>query len=487
MKFNIIITGTEHFTDSKILNKPITIPTLSSEVVIRLVPALKNNEPLPDELRNIVEVGIIPYEVANFFDPGVIGVDADDAQMEKLLAGAINEVFENKYKPVSGETIVVPIAQLDRELEQHQRRIAKLLAEVTNGYTPLTLSGNEKYAVGVDLGGVTIGFIVIRMSDGKELISSEVKTPKTPDGKRAPKDPVREKIVEQIQLIQQQLLEDKGIDIRGKCVIGVGVPGPVFSERGVIEQLTNFDESWDSCYIKKELEEKLDAPVYADNDANVAARAIAIISGMKTFIVLTLGTGIGGGIVMNGEVYHGIKGAGELGHFIVDTSPDARRCGCDNRGCLEAYASALNIGIIAKERVQADRRKGAQIFQMADGDWAQIDAMAVGKAALRHNDPLAHEILREMGANLAKAMKKIYEVSGIPIFTFVGNMATLRETVPTGSLVNKYTEKALAEIYGKTKAPIEMRPILEKLDGPNAGRLGAALLAASMVEKNKDG
>ena len=186
----------------------------------------------------------------------------------------------------------------------------------------------KPYVIGLDLGGTNSVFGIVD-ARGEIKATTAIKTKGYPD----PKDYVAASVAALEPIIESV----GGIEmIKG---MGIGAPnGNYYS--GQVEEAPNLD--WKGCVpLAKLFEEKLGIPVALTNDANAAAMGemtYGVARGMKNFIMITLGTGVGSGIVVNGQIVYGCDGfAGELGHAIIDRSPEARQCGCGRKGCLEAY------------------------------------------------------------------------------------------------------------------------------------------------------
>ena len=203
----------------------------------------------------------------------------------------------------------------------------------------------KKYAVGVDIGGTTVKLGLFDR-EGAVLDKWEIPTVKREQGRHILPDiaaSIRDKTV------------SAGIDSSDILGVGVGAPGPVDSE-GTVYRAVNL--GWDVFNISQTLGSCLDLPVKAANDANVAAFGEMWQGGGKghdNIVAVTLGTGVGGGIIVNGSILTGATGAGgEIGHIhIADDEPEA--CGCGNHGCLEQYASATGVVRLARRRLAQDQ------------------------------------------------------------------------------------------------------------------------------------
>ncbi|PWU03044.1 MAG: glucokinase [Bacteroidetes bacterium] len=203
---------------------------------------------------------------------------------------------------------------------------------------------DEKWLVGVDIGGTTIKMALISLN-GDLIYSWEVDTDKRGRGRYIPTTIARS--------IEQKLNELK--QTKNRLIgIGVGAPGPVNVEDGSIEVAVNL--GWENFPLQHILELETGLPVVVDNDANIAAIGEmwkGAGKGAKNLICVTLGTGVGGGIIVNGEVVHGVNGAaGEIGH-ITSVPKGGSPCNCGKSGCLETVASATGIVRLALKELSS--------------------------------------------------------------------------------------------------------------------------------------
>jgi glucokinase len=212
-----------------------------------------------------------------------------------------------------------------------------------------------QYAIGLDLGGTNLRAAAID-SSGKLLHKVSGKT-RLSEG--------RETVVEDMVSAIGELRDTCGRgDLAG---IGVGVPGFIVMETGVVADAPNLPGFKDFA-IRDELEKRLGARVILENDANAAAlgeKWMGAGRGVNDLVLLTLGTGVGGGIISSGRVLHGFVGmAGELGHMTI--IPDGNPCGCGNRGCLEKHASATAISATAKLLGLGDTLTAEDVYRLAE-------------------------------------------------------------------------------------------------------------------------
>ncbi len=265
----------------------------------------------------------------------------------------------------------------------------------------------KKYVFGVDIGGTTVKLGLFDV-EGNVLDKWEIPTRTENDGCNILPD-----IAESIQEKMKQIDDDAAIGV------GVGAPGPVDGD-GVIHRAVNL--GWGTFSVKETLEELLHMPVMAGNDANVAALGEMWMGGgrgYKDLVVVTLGTGVGGGIIIGGKVLTGSTGSGgEIGHIhLQDGEPEA--CGCGNHGCLEQYASATGITRLANRRLAADDKASA----LREGD---VTAKAVWDA-VKAGDELAIEVAEQFGAYLGKGLSVIAGVMNPEAFVIGGGVSKAGE------------------------------------------------------------
>ena len=270
----------------------------------------------------------------------------------------------------------------------------------------------SKVIFGVDLGGTTVKMGLFD-TEGNVSDKWEIKTRKEDNGS---------KILPDIAEAIKKKMAEKGIEKNDVVGVGIGVPGPV-DGNGVIYKAANL--GWGEFSVKEELSKLLEGiPVEAGNDANVAALGEMWKGGgvgYKNLVAVTLGTGVGGGIIVEGKILTGATGAGgEIGHIhIVDDEPDA--CGCGNHGCLEQYASATGVSRLAKRRLAKDNKPSS----LRNGD---LSAKAVFDA-VKAGDELAKEIAVQFGHYLGKGLAAIACVVNPEIFVIGGGVSKAGEVL----------------------------------------------------------
>lgn len=305
-----------------------------------------------------------------------------------------------------------------------------------------------KYCFGVDVGGTTIKMGLFTL-DGDIVEQWEVITRKEASGSLILPD-VAKAVIERMAKydIPKQ-------DIEG---IGVGVPAPV-SEDGTAPAAANL--GWGPTDIKGELEDILHIPVQVGNDANVAALGEMWKGGGRgcsSLVMVTLGTGVGGGVITGGKILTGAHGSGgEIGHLCVNYQ-ETERCGCGKKGCLEQYASATGIVTLARRRLAADDVPSTL------RDCSVISAKAVFDA-VKAGDAVAIEIAEEFGHFLGYALANICAVVDPEVIVIGGGVSK------AGAVLIDYIEKNFKAqaFFGNRDVRFAMAEL-----GNDAGIIGAA-------------
>lgn len=306
----------------------------------------------------------------------------------------------------------------------------------------------KKYAFGVDVGGTTVK-IGLFDKEGCVLDKWEIPTNKDNDGASILPD-VAESLLEK--------MKEKGISEEDLAGIGVGAPGAVDDEGTLVGGAVNI--GWKPFNIPKVLNAYINVPVKAANDANAAAFGEMWQGGGKGYtsmVAVTLGTGVGGGIIVNGNILTGATGAGgEIGHIHIEDN-ETEECGCKNKGCLEQYASATGIVRLAKRRLAKDD-KPSVLREGALSAKSVFDAVKAG-------DEVAMEIAGQFGEYLGKGLAAVAGVVNPEVFVIGGGVSKAGEILI--SYVEPWFQKyAFKQCRGAKFA-------LAKL-GNDAGIFGAA-------------
>lgn len=282
----------------------------------------------------------------------------------------------------------------------------------------------KKYGFGVDIGGTTCKLGLFETT-GMVLDKWEIPT-RTENGGENILSDVAAAIAE--KMTEKEILKTQ---VQG---IGIGVPGPVTSE-GVVLQCVNL--GWDIINVAKEMAERTGMPVKVGNDANVAALGEMWQGGgkgRKNVVMVTLGTGVGGGVITDGKVVTGSKGAGgEIGHIIVNDK-ETDPCGCGQRGCLEQYASATGIVRMAKKKLDSDSRESA--LRAIDPLTAK-DVFDAAKAG----DAVADEVVDDMTKILGRALANVARVVNPDVFVIGGGVSKAGSVI-TDRVKKYYDEKS---------------------------------------------
>ncbi len=312
------------------------------------------------------------------------------------------------------------------------------------------------YRIGVDLGGTNIAVGVI--NEKNEIIGrGKVKT-------RAPRP--AEAIFDSIKEAVDMAVVNAGINYEEILSVGIGTPGSVNKDTGAIEFSNNL--KFHNVPAKQMLEERLKKPVHLENDANAAALGEAVAgcgNGVKNFVAVTLGTGVGSGIIIDGKIYRGSNFCGgEMGHMVINV--DGIPCNCGRKGCWEKYASATALVSQAVEAMQSN--KDSLLWQTCDGDLNKVEGKTIFEAL-------------DLGDTTAKAVvdKYLYYVS-IGLANVIN--ALQPESVCIGGGISGQGEKILQPIRDIIKAERysvyadKQAKILKAELGNDAGIIGAALL-----------
>ena len=275
----------------------------------------------------------------------------------------------------------------------------------------------KKYVFGVDVGGTTVKMGLFNV-DGEVLDKWEIKTCTENGG---------EKILPDIAAAALGKLEEKNIAKEEVAGIGIGIPGPI-NEDGIVPHTANL--GWGYKEVTKELEELTGFPCKGGNDANVAALGESWkggAAGYSNVVMVTLGTGVGGGIIIGGKIVTGSNGAGgEIGHIHVDDNLTGT-CGCGKTGCLEQVASATGITKLANETLAGCDKNS----MLRDGE---VSAKAVFDA-VKENDELAKEVAERFGKYLGTALANITAIVDPQIIVIGGGVSK------AGPILLEYVEK----------------------------------------------
>lgn len=256
---------------------------------------------------------------------------------------------------------------------------------------------DTQYIVGVDLGGTSINVGVVPF-DGSRVLAMR----SSPTGADKGPKHVVDRIIMMIREAMRDAAKEAGIADDAFIGIGLGSPGPLDRSTGTVIETPNL--GWRNFPLRDLVSNAIGLPAELDNDANLATLGewwAGVAQGVDHLIGVTLGTGIGGGIVLGGRIFHGANDvAGEIGHMSIDST--GRKCKCGNYGCLEAYASGPAIAARAVEGLLSGEE--SLLLSLVDGDITRITAETVYEGIVA-GDPFAREVMRDtakfLGAGIA--------------------------------------------------------------------------------------
>lgn len=315
-----------------------------------------------------------------------------------------------------------------------------------------------KYCIGIDLGGTNIAGGVAT-PDGRLVHTQSVKTgmPCTPDD-----------IADRIAALCRALAQAVKTPLAQMAWVGVGAPGSVDKETGVVEYANNL-EFYD-VPLGAMLRARLGLPVYVDNDANAAAwgeyRA-GVGAGCFGMVMVTLGTGVGGGIIENGRIVTGCNwAAGELGHFVIDIN--GAPCNCGLRGCFEQYGSVT--ALIAQTRAAMRAARDSLLWEQAKGSEANVNGRTAFDA-MRRGDAAAKAVVDAYVNYLCVGITSIINIFQPEVLCVGGGIS--REGEAVLAPVREYAGK-----YGYARGSAKQTRIVAASLAGDAGIIGAALLGA---------
>lgn len=319
------------------------------------------------------------------------------------------------------------------------------------------MQNTSRIFIGVDLGGTNIEAAAVQ--EGRILASKKIKT----KAEKGAKGVIKR--VEKVSRAVMKRAQAQPDDFKALCI---GAPGAVVLETGVVSSAPNLN--WEDVPLAAKLEERLDLPVFVDNDVNIGVageHAYGAGSGAEDMVGVFVGTGIGGGVIINGELYYGSRGAaGEIGHMVV--VPNGRPCGCGKRGCVEAYASKTAMLKVIQKQLAEGRQ--SLLAEMVDQSSLVLPSSQIAEA-LDAGDELMTEVLQEAQFYLALLTANLVNVLDPDVIVFGGGLV---EQLGTPFL--KPIRETAREYYLQQTDAKKIR-ILPSLLGDDAGTIGAAVVA----------
>lgn len=271
-----------------------------------------------------------------------------------------------------------------------------------------------KWVVGVDLGGTTVVVGVLPVDGGEVLVPKTLPT----DAHRGAKFVV-DRIISMVEESIDRILSENGGDRSDFVGVGIGSPGPLDRATGTVINTPNL--GWRNFPLRDLVANAVKLPAALDNDANCATYGewwMGAARHVDTLVGLTLGTGIGGGIVLDGKIFHGVSDvAGEIGHMTIDST--GRKCKCGNYGCLEAYASGPAIALRAAEGIEAGAE--SMLPQLVGGKLHEITAATVYEAVVLGDD-YANEVMKETAKFLGTGVASMINILNPAMVVIAGGV-----------------------------------------------------------------
>jgi len=323
--------------------------------------------------------------------------------------------------------------------------------------------GLELLTLGIDLGGSKILTAVVN-SRGKMLASYESTTPATKN---------REAVIQFILDSTWRVLKQASITISEIYAIGIGAAGISNPETGILFTSPNLPRLRD-VPLKDIMQERLGKKAFVINDANAAALGefhFGAARGARNFIYITLSTGIGGSIVIDGKIYTGAIGAaGEVGHMTIDDNGPI--CNCGNRGCWETLASGTALAREARHRIKEGVR--TSILEYAEGDVEKVTAQAIHNAA-EQGDSLAKELITRTGYYVGVGLVNLINIFNPELIVIGGGLSNIGDMLlgPAFKVAKERTYKKTFQAVRFASAEL----------GRNSGVLGAAAFALQEMKK----
>ncbi len=319
-------------------------------------------------------------------------------------------------------------------------------------------SGKGEYVVGVDLGGTKILSGVFNHSlESIGVVKLSTKSQRGVD-----------KVIERIARCVQDSVDEADLTMKQVAGLGIGAPGAVDFGAGTVIFAPNL-EGWKDVPLKKELEKQLGVPVFVENDCNIAALGVystELKSKPRSMVGIFVGTGIGGGIIINGELYSGFgHTAGEIGHMVIDVN--GPKCGCGNKGCFEALASRTAIfqqikaGIKDGQKTMLTEMLGDDLEDLRSGDL---------RKAIRRGDKFVDRIVEGASEYIGIATANLINILNPEVVVLGGGVIEALADEMMGVIVETAADYAMP---GAMKG-VEI--VASKL-GDSAGITGAAVLA----------
>ena len=312
------------------------------------------------------------------------------------------------------------------------------------------------YYIGIDIGGTGIKAGVVA-ENGDIIYKDSIPTEAAAD---------YTVIVKSMAELVNKVISDSGIDMDEVASIGMGCPGSIDDKNGIVTYSNNIN--FENAPLCEELKKYIDKPVYINNDANCAALGEYFAQNddsVSDFVAITLGTGVGGGVVINKKLYTGSNGAaGELGHIVI--CKDGEQCSCGRKGCWEAYSSAT--ALIRDTERAAKANPDSLLAKLVE----ENDGKANGKIpwdAMQSGDPAGKEVIDNYVKNLSEGIANIANIFQPAVIAIGGGVSRQGD-----NLINPLKEALKGKIYGGDF--MKTADIVTAKLGNDAGIIGAAFL-----------
>lgn len=317
---------------------------------------------------------------------------------------------------------------------------------------------NTKKTIGIDLGGTKIATGVV---DSSGKIIGRYNIPTQP--KRSYKE-----IIADMAFAAKRACEISGLTMDDIESIGIGSPGTVDSQNGILIYANNLN--FDNVPMREEMQKHINLPIFMGNDASCAALGetadTGAAKGHKEVILITLGTGLGGGIIIDGKIYEGQFGAGaELGHMVICV--DGVQCTCGRKGCWESYSSATGLVRMTKEALE--KNKNTIMWDMVKGNLGHVSGKTAFEAS-RKGDALALKVVHEYMHFLGEGITNMINIFRPEIFLIGGGICNEGDY-----LFNPVREYVSNNLYGGHR--MQMPLIMKAKLGNDAGIIGASMLS----------
>jgi glucokinase len=333
----------------------------------------------------------------------------------------------------------------------------------------MTGKKHTRYIVGVDLGGTNMSAGVLP-EEGGDVIALRTELTRADQGP----DAVIDRMDRMIDTVIAETVAYVGIKRDDVIGVGVGAPGPLDRERGIVVTTPNL--GWTNFPLRDVIANRTGIPARIDNDANCATLGewwLGAARGARNVVGMTIGTGIGGGLILDGRLYHGASDvAGEIGHTTIDVT--GRRCKCGNYGCLEAYASGPSIAERAREAL-AGTDGDSLLVRMVNEQLDSITAATVYEAA-KLGDEVALEVVRETSRFLGAGLANLLNIFNPHVVVLAGGVTQ--------------AGPALFEPLRKEVRKRAFRPAVEAcriVPGTLLGTAGVVGAVAAFLQQTEDG